>query len=72
MDDHWVYWVGPFIGGALGALSYDFWFTEQQARLEHATTATALYFCICICLCPVVCMFGDHCVLVHFDFCFGV
>ncbi|KAI5095632.1 lens fiber major intrinsic protein [Silurus meridionalis] len=22
--NHWVYWVGPFIGGAMGALLYDF------------------------------------------------
>lgn len=38
MDDHWVYWVGPLLGGALGAVSYDFWFTEEQAgsaALKH-------------------------------------
>merc|ERR1712224_82476 len=38
MDDHWVYWVGPLLGGALGAVSYDLWFTEEQAgsaALKH-------------------------------------
>ncbi len=28
-DFHWVYWVGPIVGAALGALAYQFTFAEK-------------------------------------------
>jgi len=32
--DHWVFWLGPLIGGALGAVVYEFVFYEGGARGE--------------------------------------
>ncbi len=29
-DDHWVYWLGPLIGGGLGALAYYFTFMWRR------------------------------------------
>merc|ERR1712013_749058 len=30
VDDHWVFWVGPLLGGALGGLLYKFVFTNKE------------------------------------------
>lgn len=29
-DNHWIYWVGPLIGGALAALVYEFFFLRRK------------------------------------------
>jgi len=29
-DNHWIYWVGPLIGGALAALVYEFLFLRRE------------------------------------------
>ncbi len=29
-DFHWVYWIGPIVGAALGALTYQFTFVEKH------------------------------------------
>jgi hypothetical protein len=31
-NDHWVFWFGPFFGGALGAIVYDFIFHDGGSR----------------------------------------
>jgi len=31
-NDHWVFWVGPIIGGVLGALVYEYVFYEGGKR----------------------------------------
>merc|ERR1719420_13028 len=30
VEDHWVFWVGPLLGGALGGLIYKFVFTNKE------------------------------------------
>jgi len=34
-NDHWVFWFGPFFGGALGAIVYDFVFHDGGSRGEN-------------------------------------
>ncbi len=29
-DDHWIYWLGPLIGGAVAALVYEYVFLERE------------------------------------------
>ncbi|CAN8235114.1 unnamed protein product [Cochlearia groenlandica] len=36
-DDHWIYWVGPFIGGALAALIYEFMVIPTEPPTHHTT-----------------------------------
>jgi len=31
-DHHWVFWVGPLLGGALGGVLYKFVFTNQEEK----------------------------------------
>ena len=30
--DHWVFWVGPLLGGALGGVLYKFVLTNQEEK----------------------------------------
>uniref|UniRef100_H9H7P1 Aquaporin-1 n=2 Tax=Monodelphis domestica TaxID=13616 RepID=H9H7P1_MONDO len=32
-EHHWIFWVGPFIGGALAALIYDFILAPRSSEL---------------------------------------
>ena len=45
-SDHWVYWVGPLIGGAIASLLYQFMFitrtVEEQPRLALTETQSEL------------------------------
>lgn len=34
-DDHWIYWVGPFIGGALAALIYEYMVIPTEPPTHH-------------------------------------
>ena len=34
-DDHWIYWVGPFIGGALAALIYEYMVIPTEPPTQH-------------------------------------
>lgn len=34
-DDHWVFWFGPFFGGAIGSIVYDFIFHDSGRRGEN-------------------------------------
>ncbi|CAN8239621.1 unnamed protein product [Cochlearia groenlandica] len=36
-DDHWIYWVGPFIGGALAALIYEYMVIPSNEPSTHHT-----------------------------------
>ncbi|CAH8334581.1 unnamed protein product [Eruca vesicaria subsp. sativa] len=36
-DDHWIYWVGPFIGGALAAIIYEFMVIPSEPPITHYT-----------------------------------
>jgi len=36
-DNHWVYWVGPLIGGAVGACVHHFFLLERSPSLQTAT-----------------------------------
>ncbi len=29
-DDHWIYWLGPLIGAAIAALTYEFVFLQRE------------------------------------------
>ena len=29
-DNHWIFWVGPLVGGGLAALVYEFWFLRRE------------------------------------------
>lgn len=44
-DDHWIYWVGPFIGGALAALIYEYMVipTEPPTHPTHQPLAPEDY-----------------------------
>jgi len=42
--NHWVYWVGPFIGAALAALIYDGVFISAEAPQGHQPVATTADF----------------------------
>ncbi|XP_006645407.2 probable aquaporin TIP1-2 [Oryza brachyantha] len=37
-DNHWVYWLGPFIGAAIAALVYDIIFIGQRPHDQLPTT----------------------------------
>lgn len=34
-NNHWVYWVGPFIGAALSGIIYEFGLIEPEPVLQH-------------------------------------
>jgi len=36
-DDHWVYWVGPIVGGILAPLLYNFVFYAEEKCTPCAT-----------------------------------
>jgi len=41
--DHWVYWIGPFVGAILAALIYTFVFAaEEEKRSEEAPESCAM------------------------------
>jgi len=42
--NHWVYWVGPFIGAALAALIYDGVFMSAEAPQGHQAVPTTTDF----------------------------
>ncbi|KAK2150200.1 hypothetical protein LSH36_418g00000, partial [Paralvinella palmiformis] len=33
-NNHWAYWVGPLVGGAIGALLYDFVFAVNATPVK--------------------------------------
>ena len=33
-EDHWIFWVGPLIGGAVAALVYEFVFLRRKETAE--------------------------------------
>ncbi len=33
-DNHWIFWVGPLIGGAVAALVYEFVFLRRKETAE--------------------------------------
>lgn len=35
--DHWVYWLGPFIGAAISGLIYEFGVIESEVPPRHPT-----------------------------------
>lgn len=37
---HWIYWVGPYIGGALAAVMYKFIFSWEKKKPAHEIPAT--------------------------------
>jgi aquaporin TIP len=38
-ENHWVYWLGPFVGAAVAALVYDIIFIGQRPHHEQLPTA---------------------------------
>jgi aquaporin TIP len=38
-ENHWVYWLGPFVGAAIAALVYDIIFIGQRPHHEQLPTA---------------------------------
>jgi aquaporin TIP len=37
-DDHWVYWLGPFVGAGIAALVYEILFINQSGHEQLPTT----------------------------------
>lgn len=37
-SNHWIYWVGPFIGGALAALIYEYMVIPSVNEVPHHST----------------------------------
>lgn len=37
-NNHWIYWLGPFIGAALSSLIYEFGIIESEALPHHTQT----------------------------------
>lgn len=37
-NDHWIYWLGPFIGAALSGLIYEFGIIESESLPHHTHT----------------------------------
>ena len=37
-DNHWVYWLGPFIGSAIAAIVYEIFFINQNTHEQLPTT----------------------------------
>ena len=39
---HWLFWVGPFLGGIIGAFSYEFVFNPRRRTFASYTNAALI------------------------------